>query len=362
MTSFVFETIAASDALAFSAADSLSITTADATGARATVLYGANDQITLVMGERSMVFGAGVYGETVTFANGSVLYVGGPSAEAATGTAFGDGIFGGQGSDTLSGGDGGDLLHGNQGADLLMAGLGADTVYGGQGDDNIDVGVGSNFAHGNLGNDTVSAAGSVDGNILLGGQGDDVVIGGDGADIEVGNLGNDTLGGGAGDDVISGEGGADIMTGGAGADRFVFAAGASDANTHLVDRIDDWSPGDIIDASPAAASYYEVMPVTTYSYASYSYMPGAPFTYDTALAAANGVMGGMDGPVIVTAQVGADVVVFIDAGGPDGMADLAVVLTGCSLADIDTANFVGGVAWSPPPTNMYDPGGMYGYV
>ena len=94
MTSFVFETIAAADALAFSAADSLSITTADATGARATVLYGANEQITLVMGERSMVFGPGVYGETVTFANGSVLYVGGPSAEAATGTAFGDGIFG----------------------------------------------------------------------------------------------------------------------------------------------------------------------------------------------------------------------------------------------------------------------------
>jgi len=345
----IFETITAADALAYSSAtESLSFQSPGARASAVTVRYLAGDQVEITFDGRTVTFGAGVYGETGSFADGSVLYVGSPGDEAANGTGFGDGLYGGQGADALNGGAGDDLLQGNQGADSLNAGAGSDVVYGGQGDDVIDLDVGANFGQGNLGNDVVRVATASGPNTLLGGQGDDAVTGGDAGDFLNGNLGNDSLNGGAGDDTLRGEGGTDALTGGAGADTFVFGPGSSDANAQLTDRILDWSVLDRIDASGGAATLYvEMVPPTTGG--GYGY-PGMtqPFTYATALAQAQSQMQASPGIDIAAAQVGGDVVVFVDANGDDmGMdlsdelPDLAIVLVGVSLNDLSADNFLG---------------------
>jgi len=359
-----FETISAADALAYSAAaDTLNFQTISGRAALVTVRYLAGDQVEITFDGRTVVFGSGIYGETGAFPDGSTLFVGSPGDDGGNGTAFGDGLYGGQGSDALNGGAGDDLLQGNQGADALNGGPGSDVVYGGQGNDVIDLDVGANFGQGNLGDDVVRVAAASGPNTLLGGQGNDSVTGGDAADFLNGNLGDDSLNGGSGDDSLRGESGTDLLTGGAGADTFVFGPGSSDAGAQLTDRILDWSVLDRIDASGGAATFYvEMVPPTTGG--GYGY-PGMtePFTYATALAQAQSQMQASPGIDIAAAQVGGDVVVFVDANGDDmGMdlsdelPDLAIVLVGVGLNDLSADNFLNAQLAEPDigGTGMWD--------
>ena len=216
MTTFVFETITAAQALSYSSAsDALVFTNPTSTGSKMTVLFTAvpgtatvpaTTSVTLTDNAdgKTVVFGAGILGETgITFPDGSQLIVGTSSGDATlTGGALGDGIFGFDGNDTIDGGAGNDVLQGNAGNDNITAGAGNDTVFGGQGDDTIDVTAGVNFAQGNKGNDTITAAASTSSNTILGGQNDDSIIGGAGSDFLNGNLGNDTIASGGGSDTI----------------------------------------------------------------------------------------------------------------------------------------------------------------
>ncbi|MBB5747591.1 DUF4214 domain-containing protein [Brevundimonas variabilis] len=168
-----------------------------------------------------------------------------------------DTLDGGDGSDALSGGEGGDMLSGSAGNDVLDGGGGVDRLSGGDGDDRITGGLGSDTIDGGAGNDTAvfsiarSAAsvsvqngvftivsadgidtltaieqiqfsdgvfdfradgmvaaqprriitGTVNPEVLNGGDSNDKLDGGAGNDTLIGVLGNDTLTGGVGTDV-----------------------------------------------------------------------------------------------------------------------------------------------------------------
>ena len=376
MATYSFASITDAQALGFSAAsDLLVFTNPTSVGNQVSVSYSPASStsaptVTLTdpRSGRVVVFGATLGGASppaIGFTDGSILFVGGAGADTASGTAQGDGLFGGAGDDSLSGGPGADVLQGNQGGDYLDGGAGNDTIFGGQGDDSITAGGGANFVNGNLGNDTITGeAGSA--NTLLGGQQNDLLIGGAGADLLNGNLGDDTISGGGGADAIFGEAGndritlgdggstadggsgADTITGGAGADtiigglgaddlrggggadRFQFSAGHSGTTEGTVDRILDWAGGrsggpvDQIDFIGLAAAT-----PTTYLELTASSFGAARALADGQIAAGNNY---------VAVQVGADVVLFVDSGNNNGVADDALILVGRTLADIDYTN------------------------
>lgn len=254
MPTYNLSAISAAQALAITAADTLVLDIG--TGAETSVLFSAADQITIVAGGRTVVFGLGVAAATKTYTGGGSLFIGGTGDDQRSLDAGSDGLYGGAGNDSLAGGAANDLLQGNQGGDSLDGGAGYDIIYGGQDNDFIDggaAGSGSDFGQGNRGDDTVlgSAPGS---DTLLGGQGNDLInatgfveatfgdgvtvlsptgsrVGGD--DFLNGNLGNDSIFGGLGNDRIFGEGGddylqdsgglANLLDGGDGNDRIVVA-------------------------------------------------------------------------------------------------------------------------------------------
>jgi Ca2+-binding RTX toxin-like protein len=100
----------------------------------------------------------------------------------------------------------GNHIVGTDGDDTLTGTEGDDIICGLGGDDAID---------GNGGND-----------IILGGSGNDDISGGGGADVIKGQGGNDTVRGGAGNDKIRGSGGKDTLIGGGGKDDIRGGAGA----------------------------------------------------------------------------------------------------------------------------------------
>jgi Ca2+-binding RTX toxin-like protein len=353
MSAFRFETMSASDAAGYGAGDSLAFDGANA--AAVTVLYAAaGDHVTISYGARSMDFSTAIEGQAgAPFADGSQLFVGGVGADTATGGAGNDALYGGAGADSLNGGDGADMLQGNQGEDNLAGGLGNDVIYGGQDNDTIHVGAvagpgqaplvspasETNFANGNKGDDIVVGAAGAD--TLLGGQGNDVLAGGDGNDFLNGNLGDDIITGDNGNDTIAGEGGQDFLSGGDGADTFVFAAGSSDAPNQLVDTIMDWSAADHIRLEGVAIKFAPVAPpvIPGYSYGGYDYPGMVDTSYGGAMGQANNAMHADPALSVVASQVGTDVVLFVDVNG-DHTADLAITLSGASLADVSAANFV----------------------
>jgi Ca2+-binding RTX toxin-like protein len=368
MGAFAFETITTGEAAAYNAAaDSLHFDAGGLTGAMATVLFQADGRVSIVLGSRTVAFGAGLAGEEATFGNGSRLFAGGVAADAWFGTDQGDGAYGGQGDDNLSGGGGDDLLQGNQGGDSLAGGAGGDVIYGGQGNDAINVGAGANFGQGNLGADTVRASADAGRNTLLGGQGDDVIIGGNDTDFLNGNLGADFILGGAGGDSLFGEGGgdtlsagagADTMTGGADADVFAFEAGSSFAGQNatfvgeVVDRILDWTVADRIDKPGGAlpppgvpgvdpSYYYELSPAWAIADVDYYGPFGPPLPYDYWRARDECVRLMADNPTldVIAVQSDNDVLVFLDADGGNA-PDLAIRLSGVTLDDIGFGNFI----------------------
>lgn len=234
MPTYNFSSVTAAQALALTVNDTLEIDQGSAN--TTTVLFGATTT-SLTVGPTTVAFGSALARATITFADGSRLFVGTASDDGPA--AFGDennGLYGGAGADTLNGGGGLNQLQGNQGDDSLVGGSGYDVIYGGQDSDRIVVvssaGGGINFAQGNRGDDTISG-GVVDHDTLLGGQGNDVIGATDpgiprrsgiftfyeqptglsvgGNDIINGNLGDDVIFAGNGNDTISGEDGRDYI-------------------------------------------------------------------------------------------------------------------------------------------------------
>lgn len=216
MATYAFETITAAQALAFAAADDLTVSSGSARNT--TVIFLGDGTYSLTVADRTVVFGAELQvesGNRLHFADGSRLYIGstGPDVRDLSAIAASGAIYGGAGSDVLTAGSGaGWLVQGNQGNDRIIAGAqAANTIYGGQDDDTVAFTSGggvdtAQFVQGNKGADTIRGAGGAD--TLLGGQGDDSVSGGNGTDVIKGNLGNDYLSGGG---LLLGEGGADTI-------------------------------------------------------------------------------------------------------------------------------------------------------
>ena len=234
MTTFDFETISASAALSLSAFDSINVGSDSA--ARTTVLYLADGTFSVMIGARTVTFGA-AFGEIaragqVTFADGSQLYVGDATANTrdfGRTTPSQGAIYGGDGDDQLTSGAGAWLVQGNQGADRINADdRYSNTIYGGQGNDTIAFNTPdgtprlAQFAQGNKGEDLISGGNGPD--TLLGGQGNDTIAGYGGADILNGNLGNDFV---EGTGLLNGEDGNDTLIA-AGSSTSVFGGDGDD--------------------------------------------------------------------------------------------------------------------------------------
>jgi Ca2+-binding RTX toxin-like protein len=89
----------------------------------------------------------------------------------------------------LTGGLNGETLIGYDGQDIIYGNGGGDSISGGGGDDSLDGGTGGDTLDGGTGNDT-----------LIGGVGNDTLLGKDGTDTLIGGTGDDLLTGGEGAD------------------------------------------------------------------------------------------------------------------------------------------------------------------
>jgi Ca2+-binding RTX toxin-like protein len=148
-------------------------------------------------------------------------------------------LYGTSKADQINGGLGNDMIYGYEGNDTIDGGLGLDTIYAGDGDDTFysgaGAGSGSENVYGGNGNDiltatlsgtsSVSLYGDAGNDIITGSIENDILIGGDGDDVIYGRGGTapDGIYGGAGDDTIVSGFGADFIYGDAGADVFSFA-------------------------------------------------------------------------------------------------------------------------------------------
>ena len=395
MLEYAFDTITAEQALAIKAGDTLTFNGGPAR--TVSVTYQSYDPLALTpevprifvtYEGRTVAFSTNLVqlsdGGGLVMADGSRLYIGDAGDSRFTAGAGDDGLYGGPGDDALNGGDGRDLLQGNSGDDALVGGAGSDTIYGGQGDDLIttnraDATVADeqgDWANGNLGDDEIIGGAGRD--TLLGGKGNDFIAGSDGADFlsgdlgddeVMGGLGHDTLNGGGGDDTLNGGFGADSLSGGdgddqlvsqgpeaatldggAGADTLVSGGAGRDSlfggegkdrfefvaktapSAGVEAEIRDWEAGDQLHF--AAVSILGTSAILPLSYSEF-----VAADYATALAIANEHISA-SGAVYVSAQVGADVYVFADTGDPADGADVAILLTGRTLADIGLTNFV----------------------
>lgn len=209
MAAFVFETVTPSQALAFTAGDTLSFT--HGTAIQSTVTYDANGDITVSVGALSVEFSGALavaaQSGYFNFADGSHLYVGDSNADVRNlqQDSNSAAMFGGGGDDIFTLGAGGGVAQGNQGDDQITALGGSATLYGGQGNDFLTANGHDDFLQGNKGDD-VLRGGTHD--TILGGQGNDVILGGSG--ILDGNLGNDQV---TGSGLLLGEDGNDTLTG-----------------------------------------------------------------------------------------------------------------------------------------------------
>lgn len=387
MPTFYFEQVTPTQALTYAATDILAFTAQDLRARDVLVAFNPGsptqaETVSITAAGKTLVFPATLEGEVdILMPDGSILYIGTPAGnlDPRPGAGTDDAFYGNDGADRWSGGNGDNFMQGNQGADTLTGGLGADTIYGGRDNDSLTSGDGANFVNGNLGADTI--VGGLGADTLLGGQGNDVISspggadylngnlgadtitggadndmilgeagddslnggagqntlsGGDGADQLVGGAGSDSIHGGAGADTITGgvgslalpNGARDMLCGGEGADRFVFGWVDSYPVAGYGDQILDWSSEDrinILANTPATST---------------TYVETTAATFADALVAANGaIAAGLANYVSV--QVGSDVILFVDAPFTgNGVADLAIVLVGRTLDDIDWGNIV----------------------
>jgi serralysin len=277
MATFVFETITATDAAAFTSDDRLFFQNASVATlsvidnpATTTPLSTTVESFTLSNGTHSATFsatalsGASTQGNLI-FVNGDSLILGKGVTEHLNLFDAGHGhatkVYGFDGDDTIAGtsaandtidgGNGSDLIVGSSsytdanghftendyymggaGGDHIIGGVGNDHIYGNtisstagaaDGDDSLSGGLGNDYIQGNGGNDIINGG---DGNDrLYGGAGNDVIQGSDGNDYLQGNKGNDTLRGGNNNDTIHGGADGDSITGDDGNDQLFGDAG-----------------------------------------------------------------------------------------------------------------------------------------
>jgi len=278
------ESIAGSDAGAFSSNQSIGADTLTGNNANNTIDgYWGHDLLTGGLGADTVNGGSGddtIYGNTST--GGGAPVVGTATDDGADmlyGNGGNDTIFGNQGNDTCEGGLGVDTINGgfgnntiygntstgggapvvgtatDDGADFLYGNDGNDTIYGNQGNDTCEGGLGVDTINGGFGDDMIYGNTSTGGGAPVVGtatdDGDDKLYGNDGNDTIYGNQGNDLLDGGIGNDILYGGFGNDTLLGGAGndtlsgnvgIDTFSFAAGwGQDTITDFelgIDKID----------------------------------------------------------------------------------------------------------------------------
>lgn len=286
MATYALETITAAQAASFGTNDQLTITSGVVTAAFLAVQYksdpSAGVNLSIDAGAHYISFGAGIYGHSISFSDGSSVFIGNPNAaENLTGGPAGDVFFGGGmyglfprngGQDSFDGGSGNDIIYlggsgagsggnGNDtvyGGDSISGGIGNDylsvypnttNVSGGDGDDDIgswdynaskpiyiDAGAGNDYIGGvySTGNDTYIGGSGID-LLYYGSEVDDIIVDINnkgpqqvnaltGFDIIVGfeNLtsgdGNDSLRGDSGDNILISIGGDDTLNGEAGND------------------------------------------------------------------------------------------------------------------------------------------------
>lgn len=248
MAVYAFETITEAQALAFSSADSLTVSSGSARAT--TVLFLADGTFSVTIADRTLIFSSTfqhLNANGLKYSDNSELYVGSPTADTKTFIAlpppYSTGaMYGGAGDDTLTGSRGDWLIQGNQGDDVIKVyEIASNTIYGGQGNDYVQMILsgspsGHQFMQGNKGNDTLQ--GGLDADTLLGGQGDDVINGTTGLDFVNGNLGNDTISGsgqvfgeGGNDNISGGSDGPSLFRGGDG-DDIIRAGGGSGGTAH----------------------------------------------------------------------------------------------------------------------------------
>ena len=248
----------------------------------------------------------GADGETVNRSDASVSVV-------FDGLDGGDTLTGGSGLDILKGSAGNDVIAGGGGNDLLIGGADDDMLAGGDGDDDLNGGEGFDALLGGAANDTLDGGTNplLQGDILLGGEGDDTYVVDSGLDLVdegflfadagfgghdtilsksdffwdiygvgetlavsrdapglatiIGGVNDNTFAGHAGSDIVFGRGGSDVFRTGDGTDWISLSLLGVDAawrgaNTIIVDPrasggysfdiVFDFTPGrDVIDVS-----------------------------------------------------------------------------------------------------------------
>lgn len=246
---------------------------------------------------------------------GNVLEVNGTFTTLTGGTGSDEldlGFFGAtignmSGIETVVGGDGTDSITFAGATSGLTLSGGIETVAGSSGTDSVTLGAAGA---------TLSDVSAVE--TITGGAGIDTVTVSDSTSTNIhGGAGADTLTGGSGNDLITGEAGADILTGGAGNDRFDYTA-ASESTSAASDTITDF---DAVDNTEQI--FFEKLQTGTFS-----------FIGASAFSAGSNSEARFDDTTKV---------LQVDLDG-DGTADMEMVLTGVSLADLGAADF----KWTGP--------------
>ena len=134
-------------------------------------------------------------------------------------------VLGEGGNDTISGTLNSDILDGGDGDDLISGDRGEDSIRGGAGNDTLSGDLDDDQLFGGDGAD--SLVGGLGNDLLRGGNDDDRLNGNAGNDTLEGELGNDTLLGGSGNDLARGGSGADSIKGQSGLDT-LFGGGGND--------------------------------------------------------------------------------------------------------------------------------------
>lgn len=134
-------------------------------------------------------------------------------------------VLGQGGNDTISGTLNGDILDGGDGDDLISGDRGEDSIRGGAGNDTLNGDRDDDQLLGGDGAD--SLFGGTGNDLLQGGNDDDRLNGNSGHDTLEGELGNDTLLAGSGHDLARGGSGADSIKGQSGHDT-LFGGGGGD--------------------------------------------------------------------------------------------------------------------------------------
>ncbi len=197
----------------------------------------------------------------------------------------------------------------------------AETITGGTGADVITLGAAQTSGTISLGNGvdslTLSSAGantvSVDGvEQVIGGTAADTITVTDAlATRLIGGLGNDSLTGGGGADQITGGEGRDTMTGAAGVDRFIFGS-ALDSPAAAGDTITDFATGS------------DLLVFSGLEQGMFSFLGSGTLTG----------MGASEASFNDATKL-----LSVDVDG-DGTADIAMTLTGVSLASLSSTDFL----------------------